>query len=207
MQKEYPEAMFTRQDNQADEIFYEEPRFVTHIDRETINEITSFYEESLPENCIVLDLMSSWVSHLPPKKKLKKVVGLGMNLEELSANQQLDEYLVHNLNSVPDIPLETSSFDIATIVVSIQYLTRPYEVFRSIFQLLKPGGQCLVMMSHRLFPTKAIYAFQVLSAKERIDLVTDYLEKTGFRNTEFIDRSPKQGDPLWIVRGHKKKST
>jgi len=196
-----PDHMFNRQDDSADEAFYSTPRMVNHIDDATINEITRFYRETLSPEDDLLDLMSSWVSHLPVDVTYRKVTGLGMNLDELNANARLDEVLVHNLNKTPDLPFSDASFNAVMIVVSIQYLTRPFEVFEEIQRVLKPGGRCIVAMSHRLFPTKAIYAFQTLAPQDRVQLVKEYMRRGGLSEIEFIDRSPEKADPLWIIQG------
>ena len=65
--------------------FYRQARLVTHIDDATIAALTDFYAEFLPPGSRVLDLMSSWVSHLP-EEEYGRVAGLGMNAEELAAN-------------------------------------------------------------------------------------------------------------------------
>jgi len=193
--------MFHRQDDSADEAFYSTPRMVNHIDDATINEITRFYREALAPEDELLDLMSSWVSHLPQDVTYRKVTGLGMNLDELNANVFLDQVLVHNLNKTPALPFPDASFDAVMIVVSIQYLTRPFEVFNEIQRVLKTGGRCIVAMSHRLFPTKAIYAFQTLAPQDRVQLVKEYMRQSGLSEIEFIDRSPENADPLWIIQG------
>ena len=193
--------MFHRQDDSADEAFYSIPRMVNHIDDATINEITRFYREALAPEDELLDLMSSWVSHLPQDVTYRKVTGLGMNLDELNANVFLDQVLVHNLNKTPALPFPDASFDAVMIVVSIQYLTRPFEVFNEIQRVLKTGGRCIVAMSHRLFPTKAIYAFQTLAPQDRVQLVKEYMRQSGLSEIEFIDRSPENADPLWIIQG------
>lgn len=193
--------MFHRQDDSADEAFYSTPRMVNHIDDATINEITRFYREALAPEDELLDLMSSWVSHLPQDVTYRKVTGLGMNLDELNANVLLDQVLVHNLNKTPALPFPDASFNAVMIVVSIQYLTRPFEVFKEIQRVLKTGGRCIVAMSHRLFPTKAIYAFQTLAPQDRVQLVKEYMRQSGLSEIEFIDRSPENADPLWIIQG------
>jgi SAM-dependent methyltransferase len=195
--------MFNRQDDSPDEAFYSIPRMVNHIDDATINEITRFYRETLSSEDELLDLMSSWVSHLPDGVNFGRVTGLGMNLDELNANTRLDEAVVHNLNVTPTLPFSDASFNAAMIVVSIQYLTRPFEVFEEIRRVLKPGGQCIIAMSHRLFPTKAIYAFQTLAPQDRVQLVQEYMRRAGLEEIEFLNRSPEGADPLWIVRGLK----
>jgi SAM-dependent methyltransferase len=195
-----PERLFQRQDESDDARFYAQPRFTTHIDDATIAELTRYYRQVLAPSQRVLDLMSSWISHLPDDVCYRSVAGLGMNAEELAANPRLDRRLVQDLNVTPMLPFEDASFDAVLIAVSVQYLTRPLEVFAEIGRVLAPGGRCIVAMSHRLFPTKAIYAFHVLSADERCRLVGTYLADTGvFGDIEVVDRSPPQADPLWIV--------
>ena len=199
--EQLPDHMFHRQDDSADEAFYSSPRMVNHIDDATINEITRFYQETLKPEDELLDLMSSWVSHLPKDVTYRKVTGLGMNLDELNANARLNQALVHNLNKTPVLPFSDTSFNAVMVVVSIQYLTRPFEVFEEIQRVLKPGGRCIVSMSHRLFPTKAIYAFQTLAPQDRVQLVQEYMRRGGLSEIEFIDRSPDKADPLWIIQG------
>ena len=46
-------------------------------------QVTQLYRLRIPENAVIVDLMSSWVSHLPPDKKYKRVVGHGMNAAEV----------------------------------------------------------------------------------------------------------------------------
>ena len=192
--------MFARIDDSADELFYREPRLVAHIDDATIAALTDYYAEILVAGAQVLDLMSSWISHLPPTPALGRVVGLGMNAAELAANPRLGEYVVHDLNQNPLLPYGDRRFDLACIAVSVQYLTQPIAVFADIARVLRPGGRLVVAMSQRCFPTKAIHAFHVLGPSERVRLVGDYVRRAGgFAAPEFIDRSPVGADPLWLV--------
>ncbi len=203
MSTNFPDQFFKRQDESADENFYAQPRLVTHIDDATIDSLTAFYREQLNPQDRVLDLMSSWISHLPDDVSYPHVAGLGMNDEELQANPRLNEHIVQNLNDQPTLPFAKDSFDAVLIAVSIQYLIKPVDVMTEIYRCLAPGGQCIVAMSHRLFPTKAIYAFQVLPPEQRIQTVATYMERGGLTNIEALDRSPEQADPLWIVRGYR----
>jgi SAM-dependent methyltransferase len=197
-----PERLFERQDDSDDAEFYAHPRFTTHIDDATIDALTAYYREALAPADRVLDLMSSWISHLPEEVAYRHVTGLGMNDAELVANPRLDRHLVQDLNANPALPFGDAEFDAVLIAVSVQYLIRPLEVFAEIARVLAPGGRCIVAMSHRLFPTKAIHAFQVLPANERCRLVAAYLGSSGaFRDIETLDRSPPRADPLWIVTG------
>ena len=197
---DFPARFFEREDESSDALFYEQPRFVTHIDDATIAALTAFYGEFLPADCRVLDLMSSWVSHLPPVR-YARVEGLGMNAAELAANKRLDAHVVHDLNEDPRLPYEGGQFDRALIAVSVQYLLRPIEVFAELRRVLAPDGRVAVAMSHRCFPTKAIFAFRALSPNARVQLVSAYLHRAGFADIAAADRSPAVGDPLWIVTG------
>ena len=89
------------------------------------------------------------------------------------------------------------------IVVSIQYLTQPVDVLRSVFRVLKPGGAIAIAMSHRLFPTKAIAAFQGLQRDDKMKLVGYCLQQSGFIDIRFHDQSPEGADPLWIMTANK----
>lgn len=196
-----PKTWFTRVDESPDELFYSSPRFAEHIDKATISNLSDFYKETISEDSAVLDLMSSWISHLPNDLMLSRVSGLGMNDEELSANDKLTDWCIHNLNNEPELPYKANSFNYVLCAVSIQYLTSPIEVFQSVKAVLKDQGQVIIAMSHRLFPTKAVSVFQNINREDRVRLVMSYLELSGFEEISFFDRSPKDADPLWIVTG------
>jgi SAM-dependent methyltransferase len=196
----FPSGFFDRMDESDDARFYAEPRFVVHIDADTIAALTRAYRELLPAGGDVLDLMSSWVSHLPEEMAFGRVCGLGMNQSELAENARLDDYAVHDLNREPQLPFADASFDAVVNAVSIQYLVRPVEVFRSCARILRPGGLHLVALSHRCFPTKAVRAWHVLPAPERLEVVRSYFRMAGgYQPAEILDRSPDGADPLWIV--------
>ena len=193
-------GFFDRSDESDDARFYAVPRLVVHIDAATIAALTAAYRELLAPGSDVLDLMSSWVSHLPDDLPLGRVAGLGMNEVELSRNPRLDDHLVHDLNREPALPYADESFDAIVNAVSIQYLTRPREVFASAARVLRPGGLHVVAMSHRCFPTKAVRVWHILPPSERIDIVKQYFRQAGgYGEPEVLDRSPMGADPLWIV--------
>jgi len=196
----FPPEFFQRSDPAPDTQFYREPRFVTHIDDATIEALTHLYSELIPAGSDVLDLMSSWVSHLPADIDYSRVSGLGMNEQELATNPQLDDYVVHDLNDRPELPFLDRSFDFVVSAVSVQYLTQPAAVFASIARVLKPGGSSVVSFSHRMFPTKAVAVWQQLSRDDRARLVASYhVLAGGFEDPVFLDRSPDGADPLWAV--------
>ena len=195
-----PRELFQRLDESPDEDFYREPRLVTHIDDATIAALTQVYRELVPAGAHVLDLMSSWVSHLPPEVDYGRVVGLGMNRVELAENPRLTSFLVHDLNRSPELPFADATFDAVLNAVSIQYLTSPVEVFASVGRVLRAGGIHLVATSHRMFPTKAVAAWHSLAPGDRLRLIGTYFELAGgFEPPRIIDRSPRGADPLWVV--------
>jgi len=200
----FPPGFFARVDETPDDLFYGVPRLVTHIDDATIAALCTAYRDLLPADGAVLDLMSSWISHLPEDRRYARVAGLGMNEAELRANPRLDEFAVHDLNCDPELPWPDESFDAIVNAVSIQYLVRPVEVFASMRRVLRPGGLAIVATSHRLFPSKAIRAWQVLPAEERLRMIARYFELAGgYDPAELLDRSPAGADPLWLVTAHR----
>ena len=200
---EPPARWFQRIDEDPDEVFYASPRFVEHIDKATIEKLREYYAEIIHKETNVLDLMSSWISHLPSEIKLTRSSGLGMNEQELRANNQLSDWCVHNLNTKPQLPYPADTFDYVLCAVSIQYLTAPIEVLKSALEVLRKRGRIVIAMSHRLFPTKAVSIFQHIAPQDRIKLVSSYLEIAGFDEVTALDRSPTNADPLWIVTGLK----
>ena len=201
---ELPDWAMRRMDEAPDEEFYRAPRLVTHIDDGAIAAVTQLYREFFPPGGAVLDLMSSWVSHLPPEVAYGRVVGLGMNAEELRRNPRLDEYVVQNLNRAPNFPFGNGEFDGAGICVSIDYLTDPIPVLREVGRVLKVGAPLVVTFSNRCFPTKAVAIWQRLNAGGHVRLVEGYLREAGnFENVRSLDRSPRRvfSDPLYAVIG------
>lgn len=197
-----PEDAFKRTDEAPDEEFYLTPRLVTHIDEWAIAAVTQLYREFFPPGGEILDLMSSWVSHLPPEVVYRRVIGLGMNEVELRRNERLDAYVVQNLNTNPELPFGEAEFDGAGICVSIDYLTRPVEVLREIGRVLKVGAPTIISFSNRCFPTKAVEIWHRLDDRGHMRLVEGYHKDAGnFHNIRSLDRSPRRlfSDPLYAV--------
>lgn len=202
----YPQRYFVRVDENDDDRFYDSPRLVTHIDAAAIAATTALYGEYLPENSEILDLMSSWRSHLPTDRAFSRVVGLGMNAVELRENPQLSEFVVQNLNRTPMLPFDDARFDGCVLTVSIQYLTQPIEVCREVARVLRPNAPFLIAFSNRMFPTKAVAVWRGLDDSGHLELVGSYLRATGsFDRIEQLDRSPRRvaSDPLFAVVGHR----
>jgi SAM-dependent methyltransferase len=193
-----PQA-FARYDESPDALFYGQARFVEHIDEAAIADVERLHRERLPAGGEILDLMSSWVSHLPAGVAYKRVVGLGMNAAELSRNPRLDASVVHDLNASPVLPFADASFDAATICVSIQYLTDPIGVLRDLARVVRPGGVAIVSFSNRCFPTKAVAIWQGLDDHGHLKLVSKYFESAGWSGIEGLPSPPRPGDPLYAV--------
>jgi SAM-dependent methyltransferase len=201
---QYPEDAFRRTDETPDEEFYRTPRLVTHIDEGAIAAVTQLYREFFPAGGEILDLMSSWVSHLPPEVEYGRVIGLGMNEPELRRNARLDSYVVQNLNKDPLLPFSDGEFDGCGICVSVDYLTRPVEIMREVGRVLKPGAPLVVSFSNRCFPTKAVEIWHRLDDAGHMRLVEGYLQEAGnFRDIHSLNRSPGRlfSDPLYAVVG------
>lgn len=209
---------FARADEGDDTIFYAQPRLVQHLDRTAVEQLTRFYGEFVEPGMTVLDLMSSWTSHLPRAVEGLTVAGLGMNQEELSANEALSEHVVQDLNRTTRLPFDDASFDLVLCTVSVEYLVRPLEVFAEVARVLKDAGRFLVTFSHRWFPPKVVQVWTELHPFERQGLVLEYFRRThGFAglSTESLRGMPRpeddryaktlpQSDPLFAVWGEKR---
>jgi SAM-dependent methyltransferase len=194
---------FQRLDDDQDESFYTMPRKVVHIDDTAIGTIKEFFREILPANAVVLDLLSSWRSHWPNDLPKQRLVGLGLNAEEMADNPDLDAYVVHNVNIDPQLPFETGTFDAVIITVSIQYLTQPIAVFQEVHRILRPGGMFIVIFSNRMFPTKAVAIWRMLDDDQHLKLVYAYFQTAGgFVDITAHNRtpfSPTYTDPVYVV--------
>ncbi|HEY1351909.1 MAG TPA: methyltransferase domain-containing protein [Ktedonobacteraceae bacterium] len=201
---------FSRQDEADDANFYAMPRMVVHLDEKAIVLIKDIARRHIPPMQVrILDLMSSFRSHLPEERPYYEVIGLGMNASEMQANPQLTRSVVHDLNKLPQLPFSTGYFDAVMNTVSVQYLTRPVEVLREVARVLRPGGVSIITFSDRLFPTKAIRLWREGNDEDHIALVQEYYRLAGaFRNVQ-TERYPggssswfrSAQDPLYAVIG------
>ena len=208
---------FNRLDWSDDIEFYHQPRLVTHIDTKALEIITAFYTRFLQPGMAVLDLMSSWKSHLPIDIEFNQVVGLGMNLEELTSNSQLTHHLIHDLNKNPHLPFDDEQFDVVVCTVSVEYLTHPFAVFEEVARVLKPEGYFVVTFSNRWFPPKVIQIWTDIHEFERLGLVLEYFLQSGryqHLGTYSVRNYPRpaddkyshqtlQSDPVFAVYGQK----
>lgn len=201
-----PPELFRRQDESPDANFYQSPRLVAHIDDAAIAALGAFLRPLVPDNADVLDLMSAYLTHLPPdvRARCHRVAGLGMNQREMAANSQLTEHVVHSLNDNPALPYPDQSFDIALCTVSVQYLLRPVQVFEEVRRVLRPGSPFVVSFSNRCFPTKATAGWLGMTDTQHAALVAVYFAESGWPEAQAIDISPARGrsDPLYVVWAH-----
>lgn len=166
----------TKLDDSEDSFFYSFPRFVNHVDDNFINQLTEVYRQQLQPHTRILDLMSSWVSHLPSEMTFSHIEGHGMNEEELKKNKQLNHYFVQNLNQNLELPLKDEDFDAVLCTVSVQYLQYPEAIFSEIARVLKPNGIVIISFSNRMFYQKAISAWRDATDRQRIHLVKSYFQ-------------------------------
>jgi FKBP-type peptidyl-prolyl cis-trans isomerase 2/SAM-dependent methyltransferase len=174
-----------RDDETSDTLFYSEPRLVQHIDDTAIEMIKNTYGRFLKNDMEVLDLMSSWQSHLPKNLSLGRMAGLGLNGLELKKNARLSEQVIQDLNLNPVLPFESGSFDAVVCTVSVEYLTNPLAIFEEVSRVLRTDGYFIVTFSNRWFPTKAIRIWKELHEFERMGMVSEYfLGSGGYKNLQ-----------------------
>ncbi len=190
---------FSREDESPDTIFYREPRFVGHIDRLCHQHLIEFYSTLLPKEGVILDLMSSWESHLPDYPF--EVIGLGINEEELKANPRLKDYMVKDINEDPTLPFDKESFDAVICDLSIEYVVKPLELLSEIKRILKPGGIVAFSFSNRYFPPKVIKLWVDLHEFERMGYVLELLIRSNFKDlgTYSLRGYPRPSDDRWIA--------
>jgi hypothetical protein len=202
MLPELPLSAFARIDDGEDAEFYTPVRLVTHIDENAIRALTAFYGSVLQPDSVLLDLMSSWVSHLPPDLPVAEAIGHGMNAGELAANRRLTRWFIQDLNRETALPLAHASCDAALCCVSVQYLQKPVEVFAQIRLALRCDAPFIVSFSNRCFPTKAVAIWRSLDMSARAALVRLYFERAGFSSIAVhVLADGTSGDPLIALSG------
>jgi SAM-dependent methyltransferase len=200
----FPAGFFDRADPAPDAVFYSWPRLVTHIDEGAIAAVSALYEE-LGLTGEVLDLMGSWVSHF--RRPPDRLTVLGMNAAELDANPHAAATVIHDLNANPRLPFEADSFDAAVCCVSVDYLTRPVEVFADVARVVRLAGPFVCTFSNRCFPTKAIRGWLYANDEQRAEIVTTYFRLAGAWGEPAVDRRTPafhRGDPLFAVWAHRR---
>jgi SAM-dependent methyltransferase len=176
----FSQDSFSRLDEADDAIFYATDRFVQHLDSLALSTLERMIQELVVEdNPVILDLMAGWDSHIPSTIQARKVVGLGLNRNELSRNEVLTDWVYHDLNKDPSLPFPGDTFDVVLNVVSVDYMTSPLEIFREVGRILKPGGLFLVVFSNRMFEQKAVKIWRQSAEEERVLLVQEFFNLAG----------------------------
>ncbi len=170
----YSAQDFARDDDNADEIFYEKPRFVEHLDSLALSTVEDLFVRLIPKNSRILDLMAGPNSHLRAEINAREIIGLGLNQEELKANSALTGHVLHDVNANPKLPFEDDSFNAVVNTVSVDYMVKPVELFRDVARILAPKGIFIVVFSNRMFPPKAVGIWKRTTESERTDLVKKY---------------------------------
>ena len=196
-------------DGSDDALFYSEPRYVHHLDAGFRSRLTQLYRERIPPCAQVLDLMSSWVSHLPDDVSYDTVVGHGLNPDELAANPRLDRHWVQNLNRDQHLPLNDASFDCTLIVAGWQYLQQPETIAAELWRITRPRGQVIVAFSNRMFFTKAPQIWTDGDDRDPLSYVAKVLMAQGWPKPELVAEQTRgegvmglfggNGDPFFAV--------
>jgi SAM-dependent methyltransferase len=190
---------------------------VSHVDTRAQASIAALYSRLLKPGMAVVDLMSSWQSHVPQDLELNSLVGLGLNEEELHHNPRLTGQVLHDFNRDPVLPFPDEQFDALICNLSVEYLVRPLEVFAEAARVIKPGGLLVQTFSNRWFPPKVVQIWTELHEFERVGLVLEYFLRSGsFGNLKTFssrgwprpetDRYYPQirlSDPVYAVWGEK----
>ena len=175
----FRDGAFERLDDTPDDRFYRSPRLVQHIDTAGQALINRIYRRFIRPDHRVLDLMSSWVSHLQGIPAPAQVDGLGINREEMAQNPRLASARVADLNLDPRLPFDDNSYDVVVCSLSVEYLIHPLQVFAEVARVLRPGGHFILTFSDRWFPPKAIASWSEMHPFERLGLVLEYFRASG----------------------------
>lgn len=196
-------------DSADDALFYAQPRLVQHLDEAFRARLTALYRELIPPSSVVLDLMSSWVSHLPADVRYTRVIGHGLNEEELKRNPRLDQFWVQNLNTDQRLPLADASVDVSLMVAGWQYLQQPEAIAAELLRISRPGGRLIVAFSNRMFFTKAPQVWADGSDADHLDYVGSVLMANGWPQPSIVAESTRHagwqgllganGDPFFAV--------
>jgi SAM-dependent methyltransferase len=166
------------------------------VDATALAAITELYREVMPAGGAILDLMSSWVSHLPPEIHYRRVVGLGVDACVLAENPFLDEWRVQDLNRDPHLNFADGEFDGAAICGAVQHFRRPAEVIREVGRVLKAGSPLVVTFSNRCLCTPATGCWRLFDETGQLGLVARYFAEAGnWTDVRCLDRTPPGGGP------------
>ena len=211
-------SIYDRQklDTTDDQIFYQQPRYVHHLSASFRTRLTNLYSEYLLNHNVILDLMSSWVSHLPSNIRYKKVIGHGLNEAELRSNERLDRFWIQDLNKTQNMPIEDSSIDVGLIVAGWQYLQYPEKVSLELSRIIKSDSLLIITFTNRAFWSKAPNIWTYSSEEKRIEYVNSVLSSNGWsiekifiektQNNKLFGFYSAESDPFFSVIARNNKS-
>lgn len=215
----FQEGAFSRLNESDDQEFYATDRFVSHLDMVALETVERLIGSLIIEkDPVIMDLMAGWDSHIPEGVRPAKVVGLGLNRNELNQNTSVTQRVIHDLNKNPALPFPDGLFDVVINTVSVDYMVYPVEVFKNVARVLKPGGLFLVIFSNRMFPEKAVKVWQESSEEERVLIVDEFFRlSNGFEPCRYFVSKKKArpvddkyanlgipSDPIYAVYAEKK---
>ena len=131
---------------------------------------------------------SSWDSYLPKGKNYKKVIGHGLNKQELEKNKIFDSYWIQNFNLDQKIPLDSESIDYCLMVAAWQYLQYPENLTNEIVRILRNHGKIIIAFSNRAFWHKAPNIWTSSTEEERVKYVRKVLITNGFNEPKIIKK-------------------
>ena len=144
------------------------------------------------------------------------MAGLGMNAKELEANKSLTEWTVLDLNADTNVklPYDDESFDVIVLQLSIDYLIHPLQVMKEASRVLRTNGKIAILISNRLFLSKAVGLWTGSDDIDHAYTVGSYLRfsEGGFEDIKAEDLSSRKqkgkervivGDPLYVVTATK----
>ena len=175
-------------DESNDEEFYKTPKFVYHLDSNFRSYLSGIYRDEIKDFSSVLDLMSSWDSYLPKDITYKKVIGHGLNKEELIRNKALDSFWIQNFNFKQELPLNNEEINYCLMVAAWQYLQYPENLTREISRILTKEGKVIIAFSNRAFWHKAPNIWTTSTEDERIKYVRKVLISNGFNEPKIIKK-------------------
>ncbi len=176
----FAESPFERLDQDNDAVFYKEPDLTAFWDSAALLQVSTLYNELIPEHAKILDLMAG--AHSPLQEtslKTDSVSCAGLNKVEMKHNSSCDLQFEVDVNGMTDLPFDSNQFDTVLIHAAIEYVIHPELLFAEINRILKPSGRVIISFSNRSIAEKAIHLWTGAHEFERPAIVLSYLRSNG----------------------------